>query len=152
MSGQSQESMTLPRLLSVWSALAIAMVANGAFREVVLRPAVNGTLADFLSAILGAAIIFGGTRFLLRPLRGRSARELARASVVLVVLTVMFELVFGHYVDDKSWTELLANYAIWRGRLWPALLLLLGLTPFIWGRWLAPTPLIPPPPEDQRGA
>lgn len=132
--------MTFPRLLSAWAALAIAMVGNGAFREIVLRRVVPGPMTDVLSALLGGAIIVGGTRFLLRPLQGRSARELVQASVLLVVLTVAFEFLFGHYVDEKSWIELIANYAVWRGRLWPILLLLLGLTPFIWGKWLAPTP------------
>jgi hypothetical protein len=57
-----------------------------------------------------------------------------RVSATWFVLTVAFELVFGHYVDHKSWTELADNYAIWRGNLWPLVLASLVRAPFIWGR------------------
>ena len=43
----------------------------------------------------------------------------------------------GRYVDRKSWSELVVNYAIWRGRLWLIVLATLALTPFLWGRWAA---------------
>ena len=33
-----------------------------------------------------------------------------------VVLTVIFEFGFGHYVDGKSWSELLENYNLPAGR------------------------------------
>ena len=49
-------------------------------------------------------------------------------------MTVAFEELFGHYVDGKSWTDLAANYAIWRGRLWPLVLLMVVLAPFLWSR------------------
>jgi hypothetical protein len=37
-------------------------------------------------------------------------------------------------VDGKSWGELAANYAIWRGRLWPAVLATVVIAPFLWAR------------------
>ena len=49
-------------------------------------------------------------------------------------LTVGFEFTFGHYVDRKSWTELLANYNLLDGHLWPLVLASLVCAPFIWGR------------------
>ena len=97
---------------------------------------VDAGTADVISAILGAAIVLAGTGYFFRPLAGHSAGELVRVSALFVALTVTFEFTFGHWVDRKSWAELLANYQFWNGRLWPFLLLLLALTPFIWGRWL----------------
>lgn len=123
------------RVLTTWMLLAIAMSLNGLFREAVLKRSISGSAADVVSALLGAAIILFVTRPMFRPLRGSPDRALAMASVVLVVLTIVFEFAVGLYVDHKSWTELLGNYAIWRGRLWPILLALVALTPFIWGRW-----------------
>jgi hypothetical protein len=111
------------------------MSANGVFRELVLKPALGATSADILSAVLGIAIILGGTRYFFRPLAGQPTSQLLLISVVLVVLTIAFEFLFGHYVDRKSWSELAANYALWRGRLWPIVLLSIALAPFIWGRW-----------------
>jgi hypothetical protein len=123
------------RILTTWVFLAIAMSLNGIFREAVLKRAMAGSAADAVSALLGAAIILLVTRPMFRPLRGSPDRVLAMTSLVLVVLTVVFEFAVGLYVDHKSWTELLDNYAVWRGRLWPILLALVALTPFVWGRW-----------------
>lgn len=124
-----------PRILTTWVLLAIAMSLNGIFRETVLKRAMASAAADVVSAVLGAAIILLVTRPMFRSLRGSPDRVFAMTSVVLVVLTVVFEFAVGRYVDHKSWTELIGNYAIWRGRLWPILLALVALTPFIWGRW-----------------
>jgi hypothetical protein len=132
--------MTFPQLLKAWSIIALAMIANGIIRETVLRHLVGPRVAEVLSLALGVAIILTMSRFRLRPLAGQTTRNLILASATLVVLTVAFEFLFGHYVDDKSWSQLLLNYAIWRGELWPLGLLSVALAPFIWGRWAAGDP------------
>ena len=127
--------MSIPALLKAWLIILPAMIANGALRELVIRPAVGDIASEILSALLGIAIIVVMTRFLLRALAGRAPSALIRASATLVLLTVGFEFLFGHYVDGKSWTELVGNYALWRGHLWPLVLLSLAFMPFLWGRW-----------------
>lgn len=117
--------------------MAVAMTANGIFREAGLKRWMDAQAADLTSAAVGAVIILLLTFFFFRPLAGSTTRTLLVVSIFLVVLTVIFEFAIGRLVDRKSWSELLENYAIWRGRLWPALLLLIALTPFLWGRWLA---------------
>ena len=127
--------MSFVALLRVWLIILPAMIVNGALREVVLRPTVGPRASEVISAALGIAIIVVFTRYLMRPIAGRSPGELVRASVTLVLLTVAFEFLFGRYVDGRSWAELLENYAIWRGHLWPVVLLSLAFMPFVWGRW-----------------
>jgi hypothetical protein len=127
--------MSFLRLLRAWAIILPFMIANGIVRELVLKRAVNDSVAEALSALLGIAIILVATRFLLHPLAGKSIPELVRASVTLVLLTVAFEFGFGHYVDHKSWSEVLANYALWNGQLWPVVLAVLAGMPFVWGRW-----------------
>jgi hypothetical protein len=122
-------------VVRAWVVLAALMTANGILRELVLRPRIGVAAAGIGSVMSGAVIILLGTRYLLRALRGASGAALAAASVALVVLTVVFEFSFGHWVDGKGWSELTAAYAIWHGEPWPLLLALLALTPFIWGRW-----------------
>jgi hypothetical protein len=124
-------------VLGVWLLLAIAMSANGAFRELVLRPGVGPGTAEVVSAVLGIVIIVGITGWLLRPTTRRPIARVVTVSALLVGLTIAFEFLFGHYVDGKTWSELIANYAFWRGRLWSLVLLALALMPFVWGRWLA---------------
>jgi hypothetical protein len=100
--------MLLPRVLATWCALAALMTANG------------------------VAIILAVTRAAFRPLAARPARTRAAYSALLVGLTVGFELVVGRWVDHRTWAELAGNYALWRGRLWPLVLLALASTPFLW--------------------
>jgi hypothetical protein len=130
--------MSIIRVLLVWVLLAVVMSGNGIFRELVLAPQLGRGNADLVSAILGVGIILGITGLFFRRLRGEPTARLAAISALLVVLTVAFEFLLGHYVDGKSWSDLAANYALWEGRLWPILLLIIALTPFIWGRWSMP--------------
>src|SRR5688500_3367933 len=111
--------MPLKRALIVWLILAVLMSANGVFRETVLRPSLGDRPADLLSAALGITLILVVTAFGFRPLIGLRLSQLVAVSLLLVGLTVVFEFVMGRFVDHKSWAELAANYAFWRGRLWP---------------------------------
>lgn len=123
------------RVAAAWGALALLMPANGILRELVIRPRVGETTAGVLSAMIGIVLILGATRLLLPPLRRASARSLCAVSGMLLVLTVVFETALGLWVDGRSWRELLEHYALWRGELWPIVLAVLVLTPFLWGRW-----------------
>jgi hypothetical protein len=122
------------RVLLVWVLMAVAMSANGIFREVALKRAFSSAFADVASAVTGVAIILVITRWGFHPLAGATNSQRAAVSAFLVVMTVGFECAMGRYVDHKSWQVLLENYAIWRGHLWPAVLVVLSATPFIWAR------------------
>jgi hypothetical protein len=123
--------MSWMRIIGTWLVLALAMTFNGIFRETVLRRTMTGRGADIASAMLGIVIIIGVTWLLFPPLGGLPVTMLLEISVVLVALTVGFEFAVGRWVDRQSWEALLENYAIWRGHLWPIVLLTLALTPFI---------------------
>jgi len=123
------------RMLATWLALAVVMSINGVFRELALRPAVGPRIASVLSAAIGIALVLLTTRALFPPLRGRGTGTLAAVSVVIGLLTVSFETALGIVVDHKSSSDLVEHYALWRGELWPIVLAVLVLTPFIWGRW-----------------
>jgi hypothetical protein len=128
---------TWARFLAVWAAMAVAMTANGMFRELALKRIVSARVADVLSALIGIGLIAAITRVGFRPI-GTTAttKSLVFASIMLVVLTVAFECALGILVDNKSWTEIAEHYAIWRGELWPIVLAFVAFTPFLWGRFL----------------
>jgi hypothetical protein len=48
-----------------------------------------------------------------------------------LVLTILFEFGFGHYVDGKSWSELLADYDLTDGRVWTLVLLWIAAGPAV---------------------
>lgn len=123
--------MSYRRLFAAWLLLALLMPLNGALREFGFKPALPTALADLLSAVLGVLIILAVTRAIFRIAPGTPDARLWGMSAVLVLLTVAYEFAAG-LLGGQSWREMLANYAIWRGRLWPLVLLTLGLTPFLW--------------------
>ena len=131
--------MALVRALSVWLILAVLMSANGVLRESVLRPQLGDRPSDLLSVALGVTLILVVTAFGFRPLVGLPLPRLVAASILLVCLTVMFEIVIGRLVDQKSWAELATNYAFWRGSLWPVVLAVVALSPILWCRWVPVT-------------
>ena len=124
--------MTTRRLVGVWVLLAIVMSANGVFREAVLKDAMTADEANLASAVIGVFLILGVTRLFLGPLKGARRSTLIRVSAAFVVMTVAFEFAIGRLVDRKTWGELIENYALWRGHLWPIVLAVLAATPFLW--------------------
>jgi hypothetical protein len=126
--------MSLKSTILVWLAVLPVMVVNGIVREAVLVRVFGRVASDILSAVFGILIVLGVTGFFLRRVSNASMATLVRTSLVWLALTVVFEFLFGHYVDKKAWSELVANYELWNGRTWPLVLAALVLSPFVWVR------------------
>jgi hypothetical protein len=47
-----------------------------------------------------------------------------------------FKFLYSHYVGSHSWEELLANYDIAHGNLWPLVLLWVLIAPYLFYRLL----------------
>jgi hypothetical protein len=45
-----------------------------------------------------------------------------------------FELLAGHYVFGNSWEKLLADYNLFRGRIWALVLIIILFAP-LWAFW-----------------
>lgn len=124
--------MSLTRILTTWLVLAVAMTANGVFRELALKRMMPPDRADWLSLGLGLALILVVTRAGFRIPRDYPVASLLLVGAFLVGLTVVFEFAIGLLADGKTLAELAGAYAFWRGERWPFVLLVLGLTPVIW--------------------
>lgn len=55
-----------------------------------------------------------------------------------MALTVAFEFLFFHYVGGRSWSELLANYTLFEGRVWVAVLAWVAIAPYVFFRLKSP--------------
>lgn len=106
------------RWLVGWSGLAVAGIANGAVREATYAHWTGEGTAHAVStlALLGISAAYVGW------LQGRwplpSSPVAWRIGAVWMLLTLAFEFGFGHYVAGTSWSELLADYNLLKGRLW----------------------------------
>jgi hypothetical protein len=117
--------------LLAWLAGPVIGIANGTLREVALKDRVDERTAHQIST--GSAIVlFAGYFELLarrRPLA--STREALEIGAAWLALTVAFEFGFGRSVAHSSWHDLLADYDLRKGRLWPLVLAWIALGPAI---------------------
>jgi uncharacterized membrane protein len=103
---------------AAWTGGAVLAVANGALRELVLVPWLGDTAARQASTLTLMSLLGGYVWWLCRrwPLPTQTAA--LRVGGCWVLLTVGFEFGLGHYVEDKSWAVLLADYDITAGHIW----------------------------------
>ena len=121
------------KAFAAWVVLLAAMSANGLFRALVLVPWFGEHAARQVSSILGAAIVITLAGVFVRRLPDPAHAPLLRVGIFWGLLTLAFEFGFGHYVSGMTWAELLADYDVTAGRLWPFVLLATVTAPSLWG-------------------
>jgi hypothetical protein len=115
--------------LAAWVGGSVLGIANGVIREVVYKDRVGELTANQISAATLIALLALFFWVLERRWPIPTIRSALAIGAIWVVLTVLFEFGFGHYVDGKSWSELLANYNLADGNLWTPVLLWIALGP-----------------------
>ncbi len=122
------------RYLLAWFALLLVAVINGGLRDFTYGQHLPALLANQLSCVSGI-LLFGVVFYLyVRRWPPASARQALSIGLFWMALTVAFEFLFFHYVAGHPWSELLANYDISEGRLWPLILLWVASGPYVFYR------------------
>jgi hypothetical protein len=120
---------TYRRWLAAWLGGSVLGIGNGVVRELVYKDRVGESTANQIS--VGSLIALLGLYFWLLHRRWPIAanRDALEIGASWTVLTILFELGFGHYVDGKSWSELLENYDVTDGNLWILVLVWIAVGP-----------------------
>lgn len=118
------------KAVTVWAGIAVLAVADGALREAVLMPRLGRSTALVLSGLLLAALILAVAWLALPWLQIRGTWPLALVGLLWLVLTLGFELGFGRW-QGKSWSVLLEAYRFRGGNLWPIVLAVTALAPYL---------------------
>lgn len=111
------------RVCAIWFVLLVAAMANGTLRDQWLHPVLGYSLAMPLSGIILALLVFLVTWLAVPWLGGQTAKRFLYTGVLWVCLTLLFEVVFGHYVRELSWGALLRVFDIADGNLFTLVLL-----------------------------
>lgn len=110
--------MTFPLFLKtsmIWFIIALLAIINGIFREAILVGMIGPNMAMPISGITLSLIILIIT-YLSFPLFGKHhALTYFFIGIQWVVMTLLFEFIFGHYVMGKSWPDILEVFHIVRG-------------------------------------
>jgi hypothetical protein len=116
-----------------WFVLFAVMFANGAIRVVVLQPQLGEDRARQVASLSGVALVLTVSRLFVRLSPEAVPSQLLWVGVAWLTGTLAFEFLFGHFVSGLSWSALLADYNIIRGRLWALILISVCLGPWFWG-------------------
>ncbi len=120
--------------LGLWGLLVVSAILNAMLRQGVLIPALGESAGRAMSSVtLSGAILAMAYLFLNWSDIERSASDLWLMGVIWVVLTVLFEFGFGHYVMGNSWDTLLSDYNVFEGRIWVLVLVTALLSPYLMG-------------------
>ena len=114
--------------------MIVLAFVNAGLREMVFIKYFNDLQAHQLSTItlIILCLIYVGIVF--RFLNIQNSRQALLIGFVWMVLTILFEFVLGRMMNN-SWEELLQNYDLLAGKIWPVFLICLFLIPYIFYRF-----------------
>lgn len=125
----------LIRASAIWFAILIVAILNGAFRQGILIPRLGDAVAHIWSTLMLSAAVIVVAWLAIRWIGPVRAADCWTIGLAWVLMTLAFEFVAGHYLFGKSWPELLADYKVHQGRIWPVVLLATLVAPVFTARW-----------------
>lgn len=123
------------RYLVAWFVMLGVAMVNGGLRDMTYGKQLPELLANQLSCLSGITLLGVVMYLYVRHWKPGSARQAIYIGLFWMALTMAFEFLFFHYVGGHSWAELLANYDIVQGRLWPLVLVWVAVAPYVFYRF-----------------
>lgn len=122
------------KAFAIWLCILVVAIANGMLREAFLIPELGKVPGFILSGVLLSVLILA-ISYLALPWFGMwpPARYLA-IGFGWLLLTLIFEFAFGHFIQGKPWAQLLEAHAFKDGNIWPIVLLVTVVAPYIAAR------------------
>lgn len=119
------------KYLIAWVPMVFIAIANGLIREKFFAKRLKELNAHHASTAT-LVILFGiYILIIFRIWKPNSAQQAFDIGLFWLVLTVVFEFLFGHYVAGHSWGRLLNDYNIFEGRVWIIVLIWITLAPYV---------------------
>ena len=119
------------KALALWFAILALAMANGIAREKALVPAFGPFAALIASGIVLSSCIFLVAAFAAPWIGRMAAAQWLGVGALWLVMTLAFEFGFGRLVQHKGWAELLAAYTFKGGNLWPLVLVVVLISPWL---------------------
>lgn len=125
------QSHIVVRSLVIWFVLIFAEILHGILREIFLVRLVGQFRSNQIGVFSGSVIVIAIAYLTIRWISPKGRWELLQVGSIWLSLTVAFEFIFGRFVIQLSWQELLAGYNIAQGGLMPLGLLVMLFSPMI---------------------
>jgi hypothetical protein len=114
----------------LWLPMIVIAFVNATLRELVITKYASPLRANQWSTIVLVFFCAIYVYYVFPFLRIDSGRQAFLVGLIWVVLTIIFEFALGRF-SHKSWNELLIQYDVTSGNLWPLFLVCLFLMPYL---------------------
>lgn len=125
---------TIAKACALWFPLVPLAILNGIIREAWLAPLLGQPLGLPVSGVSLSVLIFLFTLMVLPWLRASDAKTYVAVGTTWLLMTVLFEFLFGHYIMGESWVESLEAYNVLKGNLWALVLISTAASPYLAAR------------------
>ena len=124
----------IARAVVVWVSLLALAIVNGALRQAFISRRLGEHLGHVVSTCILCALILVVAWASVRWMGPAGLRASLGIGLVWSTLTVAFELLAGHYLFGTSWADLLTDYNLARGRVWPLVIVTTTFAPALAAR------------------
>ena len=121
--------MMLTTYLLFWFILMIIAILNGMFRVMTYGKFMPEIRAHQLSTLTGIVIVGFVVWKINQYYPINAGSEALKIGFIWLLMTILFEFGFGHFVMKRSWKVLLHDYRIDKGRLWVFFLIWIVVVP-----------------------
>ena len=126
--------MLFVKAFGVWLVLLLLAFINGGLREMLLVPRVGEQVGHVIGVVVFSGAIFGITYVFVKAVGQLPSSNLFHIGLFWLVLSLLFEFGFFHYVMHEPWEKLLADYNVFRGRLLIVVWLTTLCSPLVCGK------------------
>ena len=124
-------------IIGTWFLFMILAIVNAGIRNIVYKPIIGELRAHQLSTFIFITLIIIVTYLVLRYANlNLTNQHTFVIGLVWLLLTICFEFIAGYYVFGNSWDILIADYNIFKGRIWSLVLITTFISPFITNKLL----------------
>ena len=121
----------LAKYFLLWFPMVIIAIINGIIRQLFFTNYADELGSHQLSVISGITFFAIYIWFITGKWKLESAHMAIKIGLMWLVMTVIFEFIFGHYVMGNSWEKLLHDYNLLEGRLWVVVLIWTTISPYV---------------------
>jgi hypothetical protein len=116
--------------IGAWIMLVILAIINGIIRNSFYSRQLGELLAHQVSTIVFCVTIMAFSYLFFKYLCVTGTKkDYLYIGFMWLCLTVAFEFLFGHYIAGHTWEHLLADYNVFKGRIWILVLIVTATAP-----------------------
>lgn len=115
----------------LWFPMVVIAILNGVIRQGFYLSFLDELSAHQLSVLSGIIFFSIYIWFITGKWQLNSYNQTILIGFMWLIMTILFEFVFGHYVMGHSWEKLFHDYNFFAGRLWVIVLLWITISPTI---------------------